>query len=166
MICQKFMAIAYRKAGFEHVVERGVQGVDIDAANGCERYALELKTTRKDSVSFKRKDIDSLMSRCQDGYLPLLGVLRLAPLSDWWLAEASHLRAGRLCLEGLRPNRRKDLEVFINPVFDSIVEEHFEATLYGESAYLDEVLRGRGVDILRQPGNGLIGQAVISSKKK
>jgi hypothetical protein len=53
MICQKFVAIAYRTAGFAHVVERGVQGVDIDAANGASaRYSLELKTTVKDTVVF------------------------------------------------------------------------------------------------------------------
>lgn len=147
VICQKFLAIAYREAGFAHVVERGVQGVDVDAANGfCQRYAIELKTTRKDSIDFKRKDFNGLMSRRQDGYLPLLGVLRLGPLSDWWLAVASELCAGRLCIQRLRPYRRKDLEEFIKPFLDSVIEEHFEETLYGSQTYLDEVLRGRGVE--------------------
>lgn len=151
MICQKFVAIAYREAGFAHVVERGVQGVDVDAANGfCERYAIELKTTRKDSIQFKQKDVEGLMSRCEDGYLPLLGVLRLAPLSDWWLAVATGLRAGHLCVERLRPYRRKDLEEFIKPFLHSVIEEHFEETLYRSQAYLDEVLRRRGIEILRQ----------------
>jgi hypothetical protein len=148
LICQKFVAVAYREAGFAHVVERGVQGVDVDAANGyCQRYTIELKTTRTDSVAFNRKDVDSLMNRRQDGYLPLLGVLRLVPLSDWWLADAADLRAGRLCIERLRPYRRKDLEEFIKPFLDSVIAEHFEETLRGSQAYLNEVLRGRGVEI-------------------
>lgn len=147
-ICQKFLALAFREAGFPHIVERGVQGVDVDAANGsCERYSIEHKTTRKDSIHFKRKDFDGLMSRCQDGYLPLLGVLRLGPLSDWWLAKAEQLRPGRLCVERLRPYRRKELENLIKPFLDTVIEQHFEETLYRSQAYLDEVLRGRGIEI-------------------
>jgi hypothetical protein len=150
-ICQKFVAIAYCEAGYAHVVERGVQGVDIDAANGSlEKYALEIKTTVMDSIEFKRKDLDGLMSRCQDGYLPLLGVLRLGPLSDWQLAESGNLRVGRLCIEGLRPYRRMDLEAIIKPILDTVVEQHFEDTLTGSQAYLDRVLRQEGVEIHRQ----------------
>src|SRR5437867_10489327 len=80
-ICQKFMAIAYRLANFEHVVERGVQGVDVDAARGChEKYTTEIKTTESRSVTFHQKDVDGLSSRAKDGYTPLLGILRLSPL--------------------------------------------------------------------------------------
>jgi hypothetical protein len=150
-ICQKFIALAFREAGFPHVVERGVQGVDVDAANGsAERYSIEHKTTIKDSIEFKRKDVDGLMSRCQDGYLPLLGVLRLGLLSDWWLAKVDQLKPGRLCVERLRSYRRKDLEIAIRPFLDAIIDQHFEATLYRSQAYLDEVLRGMGVEIVSQ----------------
>ena len=31
-IAQKFLAIAFRYAGYQRIVERGVQGVDVDAA--------------------------------------------------------------------------------------------------------------------------------------
>jgi hypothetical protein len=150
-ISQKFVAIAYRAAGYAHVVERGVQGVDVDAANGSlEKYALEIKTTVLNSVEFKRKDLDGLMNRCQDGYLPLLGVLRIGPLSDWLLAESGNLKVGRLCIEGLRPYRRKDLEDFIKHFFDTVVEQHFDETLTGSQAYLDKVLRQVGVEVRRQ----------------
>jgi hypothetical protein len=150
-IYQKFVAIAFRTAGYQHVVERGVQGVDVDAANGSgEKYALELKTTSKDSVDFKQKDIDGLRSRSEDGYLPLLGVFRLGPLSDWWLAEAVSLRPGRLCIEGLRPLRRKNLEECIKPFLDEVVEQHFQGTLTGSQAYLDRMLRQMGVEIHQQ----------------
>jgi hypothetical protein len=150
-ICQKFVAIAFRAAGYAHVVERGVQGVDVDAANGSgEKFALELKTTVKDVVEFKRKDADGLASRSQDGYLPLLGVLRLAPLSDWWLAEAVRLRPGRLRVEGLRPYRRRGLEGAIKPFLDDVIEKYFQDTLTGSQAYLDRVLRELGVEVCRQ----------------
>jgi len=150
-ICQKFLALAFRESGFAHVVERGVQGVDVDAANGSiERYSIEHKMTSKDSVELKRKDVEGLMSRCQDGYLPLLGVLRLGPLSDWLLAKADQLQPGRLCVERLRPYRHKDLEEVIRPCLDGVIEQHYESTLYGSQAYLDGVLRGKGVEILSQ----------------
>jgi hypothetical protein len=151
IIYQKFVAIAYRTAGFPHVVERGVQGVDVDAANDLStKYAIEVRTTSKDEVEFKRKDLDGLKSRSQDGYLPLLGVLRLRPLSDWWLAAATDLRVGRLCVESLRPYRCRALEEFIKPYLDHVVEEHFEEAVIHSPAYLDGILRQMGVEILSE----------------
>src|SRR5438105_6644231 len=87
-LCQKFLAISYRLAGFCHVTERGVQGVDVDAADGPVKYATEVKTTLVGAVVFQSKDATGLAARQADGYQPLLGVLRLSPLSDWLLADA------------------------------------------------------------------------------
>src|SRR5438045_3044497 len=94
-LCQKLLAIAYRHAGFVHVIERGVQGVDVDAAEGQTKYSTEVKTTVNGVIIFQAKDVAGLAGRRADGYLPLLGVLRLSPLSDWLLADAEHLQAGR-----------------------------------------------------------------------
>ena len=50
-IAQKLLALTFYEAGFCHVVERGVQGVDIDAATeDAIRYTLEVKTTEGESV--------------------------------------------------------------------------------------------------------------------
>ena len=147
-ICQKILAVTYRLAGFRHVVERGVQGVDVDAGDCRERYATEVKTTQKASVSFEQKDADGLSGRATDGYVPLLGVLRLASLSGWYLARAETLRPGVLLIESLRPYRYKDLERRLQPFFDEAVETHFEGTLIGSQSYLDRVLREAGVDVL------------------
>ena len=50
-IAQKLLAIGFHLAGFDRVVERGVQGVDVDAVgNPGERYATEVKTTQKEAV--------------------------------------------------------------------------------------------------------------------
>jgi hypothetical protein len=149
-ICQKILAVTYRLAGFRHVVERGVQGVDVDAGDGRERYATEVKTTQKASVPFQQKDADGLSGRATDGYLPLLGVLRLASLSGWYLARAETLRPGVLLIESLRPYRFKDLERRLQPFFDEAVENHFEGTLTGSQGYLDRVLREAGVEVLRE----------------
>lgn len=149
-ISQKILAIAYHRAGFWHVVERGVQGVDVDAADGREKYATEVKTTARDSVVFRQKDVEGLRSRCQDGYKPLLGVLRLSPLSEWYLVAVEEVRAGTLLIASLRPFRVRALEDRIQPHFDRAVEEHSEETLAGSQAYLDQVLRTMGIEVREQ----------------
>jgi hypothetical protein len=149
-ICQKLLAIAYRLAGFVHVVERGVQGVDVDAGNGLERFATEVKTTQKPSVPYLQKDADGLSARAKDGYVCLLAVLRLTPFSDWYLARAEQLRPGVLLVESLRPYRFKDLEQRLQPLFDKAVMNHYDGTLMGSQGYLDRVLREEGVDVRDQ----------------
>jgi hypothetical protein len=144
-LCQKLLAITYRRAGFVHVVERGVQGVDVDAAEGQTKYATEVKTTVHGAIVFQAKDVTGLAGRRADGYLPLLGVLRLSPLSDWLLADAEQLQAGRLPLDKLRPYRRHDLENHIRPLFAVVVEQHAETALAGAQSYLDGVLRQLGI---------------------
>jgi len=146
-ICQKFVALAFRHGGCDHVVEREVQGVDVDAIWGTERYALEIRTTTTHSVPFHPKDVEGLAARHRDGYRPLLGALRLGAFSDWCLADAGSLPARPLTFDALRPLRRRELEERWQPHFDVVVERHFEGTLAGAQAYLDEVLRGQGVMI-------------------
>lgn len=145
-LSQKLLAITYRRAGFGHVVERGVQGVDVDAARGKVKFATEVKTTINDSIVILPKDVAGLAVRQADGYVPLLGVLRLSPLSDWFLAEAEHLKAGCLTLDKLRPYRQRDLEGQLCPHFATVVEEHADAALEGAQAYLDGVLRQLGIE--------------------
>jgi Holliday junction resolvase len=147
-ICQKLLALAFRAAGCGHVVERGVQGVDIDAAWEGERYAAEIKTTKKWSVSLAKKDIAGLASRTKDGYRPLLGILRLAPLSNWILADASSVPRGNCPIDSLRPYRLPSLERRLCPLFDELVEVHAEPTLRGSQAYLDNIFQETGVTVL------------------
>ena len=147
-ICQKLLAIAFCLAGYGHVVERGVQGVDVDAAqDGKGRLSVEVKTTVKDSVVFGVKDRKGLLARAKDGYRPLLAVLQIGPLSEWYLADASTLRVGKLRVESLRPVRLSELEKEISPRFEESVNEHYVAILQGGQSYLDKVLKSRGVQL-------------------
>jgi hypothetical protein len=145
-LCQKILAISYRRAGFSHVVERGVQGVDVDAAGRDGKYTTEVKTTINGAIVVQAKDVAGLAARRADGYVPLLAVLRLAPLSDWLLAEAEHLAPGRLELDQLRPYRHHELENRLRPLFAVVVEEHAQGALAGGQAHLDGVLRRMGVE--------------------
>jgi hypothetical protein len=145
-LCQKLLAISFRHAGFIHVVERGVQGVDVDAARGQAKFATEVKTTINGEIMFQAKDITGLNARRADGYLPLLGVLRLSPLSDWLLADAEHLAPGRVAIDKLRAYRRHDLEAQLRPLFAEVVEQHAETALTEAQSYLDRVLRQLGIE--------------------
>jgi hypothetical protein len=144
-LSQKLLALTYRRAGYTHVVERGVQGVDVDAARGQAKFATEVKTTINNSITILSKDVRGLAARSSDGYKPLLGVLRLSPLSDWFLADAEYLKAGCFALDQLRSYRRHDLEDDLRPLFAVVVEEHADAALVGAQTYLDGVLNQMGI---------------------
>jgi hypothetical protein len=147
-IVQKLLAIAFRLGGFGRIVERGVQGVDVDADGGArERYTTEVKTTQKETVLFARKDIDGLAHRQRDGYRPLLAVLRLSPLSDLLIVHTESLRSGRLHIASLRPHRFHELEARLQPCFTRAVLEHFEGALTGSQFYLDRVVREYGIEV-------------------
>lgn len=147
-ICQKLLAVAFCSAGYGHVVERGVQGVDVDAArDGGDKSALEVKTTEKDCVVFGKKDKQGLSSRAKDGYRQILAVLQIDPLSEWYFVDATRIRVGTLTVESLRPYRQKDLETTIWPLFEGSVKEHFSGAMTGGQQYLDSVLSSRGAKV-------------------
>jgi hypothetical protein len=145
-LSQKLLAITYRHAGFFHVIERGVQGVDVDAAGDRAKYSTEVKTTVGHAVFFQAKDVAGLEARKRDGYQPILAALRLSPLSNWLLADAEHLEPGLFPLDHLRPYRHRDLEDHLRPLFDAVVEDHAEATLASSQRYLDSVVRQLGIE--------------------
>jgi Holliday junction resolvase len=147
-LCQKLLAIALQMSGCTQIIERGVQGVDVDAcqANG-EKYSIEVKTTVRDSVPLREKDVLGLRQRAQqDGYRPLLGVLRIGVLScEWYLAKAQSLRAGVVQIDSLRPYRVRSLEQLIQPLFEKAACDHFDGAMKGAQLYLDTVLREHGI---------------------
>jgi len=74
------------------------KGVDMDAAGGDAKYATEVKTTINGSIFSAEGCCRPGCTPCRR-YFPLLGVLRLSPLSDWLFAKAEYLEPGRLALE-------------------------------------------------------------------
>lgn len=140
-IVQKLVALAFRHGGCMHVVERGVQGVDVDVAWSDEKYSVEIKTTRTSHVVYQTKDLVGLQRRGQDGYRPLVGVLRLGALSDWYLVDANRMRPGSHDIECLRPYCRHDLGAHLRLHFELMVEQHFDGALLASQSYLDGVLR-------------------------
>ena len=87
-IAQKLLALAFHEAGYPHVVERGVQGADIDVVSAKgDMYTLEAKTTDKQSVPISKENIDALEDRVKDGYTPVIAALRMQMFEDWILAH-------------------------------------------------------------------------------
>ncbi len=129
-LCQKFLAIGFRMAGYSHIVERGVQGVDVDAAGEKgDKYAIEVKTTLKKSVNFEQKDVDGLQKKKVDGYLGVLSVLRLDRFANWVFAKAETIKPGSLVIDSLRPYRLSELERCICPFIDEAINQHFDGTM-------------------------------------
>ena len=149
-IAQKLLALGFRELGYTHVVERSVEGVDIDVAGGgLESLALEVKTAEGRSFQLSKSNIDALRDRIQDGYQPVIAALRLSILEDWIISKPkiTHLSPGEIFIDNLRPYRDGELEDLINPAFDKIVMEHQEGAMKGGLAYLSEQLRNVGVEV-------------------
>ena len=145
-IAQKLLALAFYDAGFHDFVERGVQGVDLDAANPAgEKYALEVKTTHGETVPISEENIEALKDRARDGYLPVIAVLRMQLLEDWIIAAIplDQLRPGALPLTRLRAYRMRQLEGSICLAFEGVVNRHFSRVLSGGEQYLIKVLAER-----------------------
>lgn len=152
-IAQKLLAIAFYESGFQHVVERGVQGVDIDAATGeAKRYALEVKTTEGRSVSISEENIDALKDRIKDGYTALVAVLRMQMFEDWVFAAIplSRLHPGSYPLSILRPYRLRELESYVCPIFERVVDQHLTGVLARGEHYLLEILTQKRAEQLTE----------------
>jgi Holliday junction resolvase len=147
-LCQKFLALAFQAAGYTHIIERGVQGVDIDAANAKgEKYAVEVKTTATKTVVFDEKDVTGLEKRKEDGYQPVVAVLRLDRFSNWLFAKADAIKAGTIIIDSLRSYRHRELESCVCPVFEKAVKDNFKGALEEGQMFLDKVLRQKGAEV-------------------
>lgn len=140
-ITQKLLALAFCEAGF-HVVEREVQGVDIDAAAGDKKYALEVKTAEGESIPISRENIGALQDRAKDGYTPLVAALRIQMFEDWMFAgiPLRRLQPGSIKFSQLRSYRTGELENLICPIFEQVVNQHSSSVLTKGERYLNEVL--------------------------
>jgi len=147
-IVQKLLALSFHEMGFSNIVERGVQGVDIDITSESDKkYAVEVKTTEKFSIPLSSDNVQALRDRTCDGYHPMIAALRLAPLEKWRLAEVpmDEIKAGRIMIDSLRPYRMKDLESGLSEEFDNVVRKHFNGVIKRGEKYLKQELRKVGV---------------------
>lgn len=122
-VAQKLLGIALCRSCFE-VREHSVQDVDIEAVKNESKYWLEVKTTDKDKVTIKEKDVSGL-NQCEllHGGVAGYAILKVGLLSEWIIASSRNIkpgavRIGRFITYGISP-----LQNDINKVFPSIVKE-------------------------------------------
>jgi Holliday junction resolvase len=147
-IVQKLLALAFFELGFINIVERGVQGVDIDVTSAPnQKLAFEVKTTEKLSIILTADNVQALRDRVHDGYQPVLAILRLAPLENWVFAKIpdEEIPTGDILIEKLRQYRMKDLENKLLPKFDIVTKKHFKGVWDRGEQYLKEQLRIAGI---------------------
>lgn len=147
-IVQKLLAISFHEIGAFNIVERGVQGVDIDITlESNQKYALEVKTTEKLSIPLTPDNIQALLDRTHDGYQPVIAVLRLNVLENWIFAKVpiNEIPKGTVLIDKLRRYRMKDLERQLEPRFDIVVQKHFKGVWDKGEQYLKENLRKVGI---------------------
>jgi len=145
-IAQKLLALALCDTGFSYVVERGVQGVDVDATSSKgDKYTLEVKTTEGDSIYLSKENLDALRDRAADGYVPVIAALRLQMFEDWLFAKIplSRVRRGSIPLARLRAYHIIKLEALVCPAFEAVVNQHFTGVLARGERYLAELLAQR-----------------------
>jgi Holliday junction resolvase len=149
-LCQQLLAIAFDLSGFKVNEVRLVEGVDIDVLAQRERkYAIEVKTTITKCVNLEQKDVDGLQKRKEDGYQPILAVLRLDRFSDWFFVKADKIKPGSLYIDSLRVYRLRELEESVYSFFDKTVENHFEGIMREGQKYLNNFLQQKGVKVRR-----------------
>lgn len=122
-IAQKLLAIALCRLSFE-VRERSVQDVDIEAVKGELKYWFEVKTTDKDEVTIRQKDVEALNKGQQlHAGVPCYAILKIGLLDDWLIASSKGVKPGNVRIGKFTVGRILPLQNEINKVFPSIVKE-------------------------------------------
>lgn len=149
-ICQSLVALTLRENGFDHVVNRLVEGLDIDASGEPGQFAIEVKTTEGRDILVAEKDIRGWKERSRDHYAPVLAALRISLLSEWTLCDASELPKGTHRIQRLRLHEVAALTNVVNSRFDAIVRKHvptlLSLTQRSPLEHLKALLRKAGVD--------------------
>lgn len=144
-LVQKLLAIAFCEAGATRVVERSIQGIDLEVTTSDGRnIALEVKTAQDEALSFGKKDLDGLARQAEDGLEPYFAVLGSKLLDEWIIAryfEDEIEPARKYRLTQLRPYRDTGLEDSIRAEFDDAVIKYSGLPDANRQGALDEVLR-------------------------
>lgn len=142
-LVQKLLAIAFLESGAEGLIERSIQGIDLEVRLAGRRLALEVKTCEGGSLTLGKKDLDGLDRQCAEGletYVPVLGD---RPTDDWIFVRYAPLElpsAKQLSLFKLRAYRDRELEARIARAFEAAVLTHAAVAAREGQSGLDGVL--------------------------
>ena len=142
-LVQKLLAIALLETEVESLVERSIQGIDLDVKIAGRRYGFEVKTCEEDQISLGRKDLDGLERQRSEGVEAYVAVLGGGLLDDWIFVRyhPGELPPGKkLSTFQLRPYRNRELENRIRNSFEEAVACHANTAVYDRQPGLDRVL--------------------------
>lgn len=144
-LVQKLLAAAFLEAGATRLVDRAVQGVDLEVTlPGGRRLALEVKTTEGDQVKFGKKDLEGLEGRRGEGFEPHVAVLGPHLLDEWVivpLVEGEVAVGADVPVLSLRAWRDPALSTLVARPFEEAVASHAATAQRGGQQALNAVLR-------------------------
>lgn len=149
-ICQDLLALSIAEIGCNpsSIEVHNIEGVDIviDDTN-FGKYAIEVKTTSKDTINFGEKDYNGLKKFSQKGYISILAVLKLNIMKEWIFVNAKKLKPK----SNLSVNSLYTDETFIekcksiNENFEKLVKENYERILEEGEKFLIEKLKEKKI---------------------
>ncbi len=149
-ICQNLLALSFVELGCscKKIEVNNVEGVDIliyDEQFG--KYAVEVKTTSGNIINFGEKDHRGLRRYSENGYKPILAVLKIDLFGGWILCNAEKLhRSQNINVDTLYTDEDlKNLAKSLNEMFENIVETYYQKILEKGQQYLQEILKEKGI---------------------
>lgn len=126
-LVQKLLAIAFCKADAQQVIERAIQGIDLEIKlPDGRKIAIEVKTTKKRDLVLSRKDLDGLDTQIKEGretYFAVLGSQMTDKLMFVRYIK-NEIRANTYPLSSLDTFRDCSLECWIESHFYNAVLDH------------------------------------------
>jgi len=143
-LVQKLLAAAFLETDVQKLVERAIQGIDLEFEIAGERHVFEIKTSQSNTIRLGSKDLQGLDRYFADGAKVYIAVLTTGPFEDWILARYTpgEFPAGKdLSSFAFRAHRDRALEERIASAFDRMVDEHTHTAITRRQGGLDEVLQ-------------------------
>jgi Holliday junction resolvase len=149
-ICQDLLALSFVKIGCNpaSISVHNIEGVDIIFDdNNFGKYAIEVKTTSNDEITFGKKDYDGLRKYLHNDYKPILAILKIGYFKDWVFIEGERLpRPCTLNVNGLYTSEEyKGLAEKINKAFEELVLCYGREILNKGQGFLKEKLKNEGI---------------------
>ncbi len=146
-ILQKMLAISLLETKVESLVERSVQGIDLEMVIGGETCAFEVKTSEGDTIKLSRKDIEGLDRQVEAGNRAYIVVLTNGPLDELIFARyhPGEIPLGKeLSSFFFRAYQEPELQQRIKSTFPVVVDKYAQTAVEGRQGGLDKILEQYG----------------------
>ncbi len=120
-----------------------VEGVDIIVECKDFKYAIEVKTTKGGQINIGGKDFEGLKKYKENGYTPLITILKINLHSQWLFINPERLerKFSWNINELYTDDIYKNLSEKVNEAFEELVSEHAQKSQNNGLSYLLEILK-------------------------